>query len=128
MKKLILSCLSISLTAATTISQVSGNINYQNITRYAENNISVNYPNSNDLYITVKGMANVKADSYVAIFNLSQTGKTAKEVNDLIDERVNKGLSVVEGLKSVETYVDMISFVPVYELSLIHISEPTRPY
>ncbi|MFK8044870.1 MAG: SIMPL domain-containing protein [Crocinitomicaceae bacterium] len=118
MKKLILSFLTISLITTIAHAQVSGNINYQNITRYAENNISVNYPNSNDLYITVKGMANVKADSYVAIFNLSQTGKTAKEVNELIDERVNKGLSVVKGLKSVEAYVDMISFVPVYEYAV----------
>ncbi|MFK8038598.1 MAG: SIMPL domain-containing protein [Crocinitomicaceae bacterium] len=117
MKKLITSLLTLTLSTALT-AQVSGNINYQNKVRYADNNISVNFPSGNDLYITVKGLTNVKADSYVAIFNLSQTGKTAKEVNNLIDERVNKGLAVVKGIKSVETYVDMISFVPIYEFQV----------
>lgn len=117
MKQVILSLCAVSFTFAN-MAQVSGNINYQKTVRYHDKNISVNFPNGDDLYITVKGMANVKADTYVAIFNLSQTGKTAKEVNDLIDERVSKGLEVVQGLKSVETYVDMISFVPIYEFAV----------
>jgi len=80
--------------------------------------MSVKYQNSNELYNPIEARTNGQTDAYDAIFNLSQTGKAAKEVNDLIDERVNKGLSVVEGLKSVETYVDMISFVPVYEYAV----------
>jgi len=32
---------------------------------------------------------NVKADSYLAIFNLTQTGSTAKEVNDLVVKKIN---------------------------------------
>ena len=117
MKQIIFSILVLSLTN-TLFSQISGNINYQNQVRYSDNNISVKYPSGNDLYITVKGMTNVKADSYVAIFNLSQTGKTAKEVNDLIDERVNKALAFLKDNNSVKTYVDMISFVPIYEFQI----------
>lgn len=95
--------------------QSSGNINYDNQVRFLDNSISTSFPNDSNLYITVKGLANVKADSYVAIFSVTQMGKTTEEVNNLIDQRIN---SVIEKYKTntkVEAYVDMISFVPVYE-------------
>ena len=95
--------------------QVSGNVNYQNQVHYPENNINVGFPSNADLFVRVKGLANVKADSYVAIFSISQEGKTTEEVNRLIDERINEALQKINTKEGVETYVDMISFVPVYE-------------
>lgn len=97
------------------MAQVSGNINYQNQTRYPDSNINISYPSNADLYISVKGMANVKADTYVAIFNLTQVGKTTEEVNSLIDGRIDQALNGIRSKNGVETYVDMISFVPIYE-------------
>lgn len=101
--------------ANISIGQVSGNINYQNQIRYSDNNINISFPSNTDLFVSVKGLANVKADAYVAIFNVSQVGKTTEEVNNLIDERINRALENIKANPEIETYVDMLSFVPVYE-------------
>jgi len=96
------------------IGQVSGNVNYQN--QYSENtSIDISFPSSEGIVASVKGLANVKADSYMAIFSITQTGKTTKEVNELLDQRINKSLEEIKLKKGVETFVDMISFVPMYE-------------
>jgi len=113
MKQLIILIFTISLSNAS-FSQVSGNINYQNQVRYSDNNINLN-PSHNSITVNVKGLANVKADSYVAIFSTTQVGKTAKEVNEIIDTRINQALEKIKIKPNVKTYVDMISFVPVYE-------------
>ncbi|WP_281636670.1 SIMPL domain-containing protein [Flavobacterium marginilacus] len=113
MKKTFFSFLIILLSQFSS-GQVSGNANYQN--RYSEQNtININFPSQDGIVINVKGLANVKADSYTAIFSLTQTGKTAKEVNELINQRISQSLTEIKLKKDVETFVDMISFVPVYE-------------
>lgn len=100
--------------------QERGNISYQNQSnpqaqfKYPESNINVNNPSTNEIFINVKGMANVKADQYVAIFSLTQVGETAEEVNEMIDKRLNSSVSQIKLLKGTETHIDMISFVPVY--------------
>jgi uncharacterized protein YggE len=115
MKKISLS-IAILLFAKLCFSQVSGNINYQNQTRYPDENIHISHPVNKDITIIAKGMANVKADSYVAIFSVSQSGKTTDEVNSLMDKRVNQAIADIKlKSKDVEIYTDMISFVPVYE-------------
>jgi uncharacterized protein YggE len=115
MKKISLS-VAILLFAKLCFAQVSGNINYQNQTRYSDENINISHPVNKDITITAKGMANVKADSYVAIFSVSQRGKTTDEVNSLIDKRVNQAIADIKlKSKDVEVYTDMISFVPIYE-------------
>lgn len=101
-----------------TFAQVSGNINYQTQTRYSDNNINVNFSGNSDLVISVKGLANVKADNYVAIFNVAQVGETTSEVNELLNKRINEVLNSVSNKANVETYVDMVSFVPVYEFEV----------
>lgn len=100
------------------LGQVSGNINYQNQVRYSDQNINVNIPSSSNILISVKGLANIKADSYVAIFSVIQVGKSAEEVNELIDRRISQVVNEIKLKKATETYVDMISFVPVYEFEI----------
>jgi uncharacterized protein YggE len=95
--------------------QVSGNVNYQGPQRYPDKYIDVGIPGSFDFYISIKGLANVKADLYVAIFSVSQTGKTTEEANRLIDERINQAVESFKSKPGIEVYVDMISFVPMYE-------------
>jgi hypothetical protein len=99
-------------------SQVSGNINYRNQVQYSDNNISIATPVVNENIITVKGLANVKAEQYVAIFSITQIGESAEEVNELMDKRINTSLAQIKLNKTVETYVDMISFVPVYQYNV----------
>jgi predicted secreted protein len=98
--------------------QVSGNMNYQNQVRFPDQNININTPSSTDIYLSVKGLANIKANSYVAIFSVTQVGKTTEEVNELLDKRINPVLTEIKQKEGVETYVDMISFVPVYEIEV----------
>ncbi|WP_281231451.1 SIMPL domain-containing protein [Flavobacterium gelatinilyticum] len=114
MKKLSFSFL-ILMFSQFIMAQASGNVNYQNQPYYAKNTINVNFPSEEGILASVKGLANVKADTYTAIFSTTQTGKTTKEVNELLDQRIDKVLSEIKLKKGVETFVDMISFVPVYE-------------
>lgn len=117
MKKIKLIVLLIFLSNSI-IAQVSGNVNYQSQTRYSDDNIDVNFSGNSDLIISVKGLANVKADNYVAIFNVTQVGKTTSEVNELLNKRINEVLNATSNKTGVETYVDMVSFVPVYEFEV----------
>jgi len=98
--------------------QASGNINYQNQISFSEHNINVGTPSNLDIVISVKGLANLKADSFVAIFSVTQVGKSTEEVNDLIEKRIVQALSELKQKKGIETFVDMISFVPVYEFEV----------
>lgn len=111
-------CLASALFFQLNFAQVSGNINYQNQVRYEENNINIPVPINNTLVIGIKGMANVKADKYVAIFSLTQVGETAEEVNELMEKRLNASLNQIKLNKAIETYVDMVSFVPVYQYAV----------
>ncbi|MDF2831418.1 SIMPL domain-containing protein [Chryseobacterium indoltheticum] len=111
-------CLTSAFFFQFTFAQFSGNINYQNQVRYQENNISINVPVDNHIVISIKGMANVKADKYVAIFSLTQVAETADEANSLMDKRLNTALNQIKINKGIETYVDMVSFVPVYQYAV----------
>lgn len=117
MKKLTSILLSL-LSPILILSQVSGNIHYSKNDSRLDNNINVGFPRGSDLVISVKGLANIKANAYVAIFSVTQNGKSSQEVNRLIDERINQALNSIQSYKGIETYVDMISFVPLYEYNV----------
>ncbi len=106
------------LCAFRLFSQASGNINYQNQFQYVDQtmNLSV-HPNSH-LEISAKGMMNVEADSFVAIFSVSQTAKTAQEVNQLMDGRINAALNDLAVYDGMSSFVDVVTFVPVYQYEL----------
>lgn len=114
MKKLFFTT-STALFSTFIMAQASGNINYRDQKSYNNTAIDINFPSNNDILVSVKGLANVKADAYTAIFSITQNGKTTKEVNELMDQRIMQSLNEIKLKKGVETFVDMISFVPVYE-------------
>ena len=100
---------SLFLTAAVVCSsfafgQASGNVNYKDRSRSSWNNddTTIDIPLNYEMVVTAKGLANVKADAFVAIFSVVQVGKTAEEATAL-------------KAKNFEIFVDMISFVPMYE-------------
>ena len=103
----------ISFLGHVVFGQVSGNINYQNNIQYPERNIQLNIPSKPT--IVIKGLANLTADNYVAIFSVSQVGKTTEETNTLIDSRISDALVKLKIKEGFETFIDMISFVPIYE-------------
>lgn len=114
MKKSLCVLTMLALNCQLLFSQVSGNINYRQQTRLPESNIEVGI-HSKDVTIRIKGLANVKAESYVAIFNLSQSGENIEELNTLAENRMATIRKKFEGNADIEFYTDMISFVPVYE-------------
>lgn len=95
--------------------QVSGNVNQQSQVRFPDQNINVSFPTGSDLLISVKGLANVKADAYVAVFSAAQSGKTAQEAHGLLEQRLAQALAEIRAQGGAEAYVDMVTFVPVYE-------------
>lgn len=70
--------------------------------------------------VEVNALMNVKASSYTAVFNVSQVGSTSDSTNNLINERIEKIVNgVMElGLEEKDIHIDMISFVPVYEVEV----------
>lgn len=97
--------------------QFSGNINYTTIIDLTQNSINLNPPKKGEILLSVKDLANVKADQFVAIFSLTQTGKNQVEANQIIEERIAESLKQIKLQKNVETFTDMISFVPLYEFT-----------
>ncbi len=78
------------------------------------NNINISVGSSKEFVLSVKGMSNIKADAYVAVFSVSQVGKDVDEVNHLLDARIDRVKLKVDSLLNTSVLVDMISFVPVY--------------
>lgn len=74
----------------------------------------------NELTIQCQALMNVKADSYLAIFNLTQVGQTAKEADDLIAKRLNAFTEALKGLgvSASDLYVDMVYLIPMYEFEI----------
>lgn len=68
---------------------------------------------------SIKGLYNVPADSYLAIFTITQVGKDQRETDSLVTakiEAIKKGLQA-EALAA-ELFVDMISFIPIFEVEV----------
>lgn len=124
-KKIVLSIFSLLVTYPC-FSQVSGNQNYGRVPLdgYAANSTKIpssilegNFQSTNDIVFTIRGLYNVEADSYLAIFTITQTAKTQSEVNTLVDEKVKAIKANLEATgEPVEVFTDMISFLPIYEV------------
>jgi uncharacterized protein YggE len=67
--------------------------------------------------LSVNVLSNQKADTYVAIFNLTQMGKTVDETNKLLTDRYNGFFQELQtaGVPKDNIYLDMVTFVPIYE-------------
>lgn len=101
--------------------QAMGNLMYEQNSRIffqqAEQPVKATVQ-GNMLVLEVNAMMNMKADSYLAIFHLSQLGQSAEEADSLMNERIDGFIRRVkkEGVKEADLFADMLSFVPVYEI------------
>jgi uncharacterized protein YggE len=117
-------------------SQAGGNVIYEENNRYKQNdnynedaeliwnarsdnslNYIVRQPQAdNEMIFTVNSLMNVKADSYLAIFNIVQAGKTAKEINSIVNSKIAGFKEEIKssGISEQDIFTDMISLVPVY--------------
>lgn len=74
----------------------------------------------NEVALKCSALMNVKADSYLAIFNLTQVATTAKEADELINKRIQSFFDNLknQGLSSSDFYVDMVYLIPVFEFEV----------
>jgi uncharacterized protein YggE len=59
----------------------------------------------------------VKADSYMAIFNLTQVGASAKEADELLNARISSFIKATGtlGIQESDIHIDMIYLIPIFE-------------
>ncbi len=101
--------------------QAMGNLMYESDSRIwfqqAEQAVKASLQ-GNVLVLEVNAMMNMRADSYLAIFNLNQLGQTAEEADSLMNRRMEGLMGRLRklGIKDADAFTDMLSFVPVYEL------------
>ncbi len=96
--------------------QISGNINYQSSIGIMPSRTVIAQPQHHQMNVTVKGMANLKPDSYIAVFGVTQFSETKEETLQKIDVRINNAVAEIKKKNVQEVFVDMVSFVPKYEL------------
>ncbi|MFK7834330.1 MAG: SIMPL domain-containing protein [Winogradskyella sp.] len=77
------------------------------------------YP-SNVLSIDVKALQNTSATTYTAIFNVSQMGSSAENTNQLMKLRIDsiKTRLKRKGITNTDIAIDVISFIPIYEVEV----------
>jgi uncharacterized protein YggE len=126
MKNLILFAL--LFIAVVNFAQVSGNINYEKNNNYNYNTgnpgtkVTDNIPQAQWLdertvMLEVNALSNQSASSYTAIFNIKQLGQTSEEADRVFNERYDAFVNqlIAAGIKREDIYLDLVSFVPVYE-------------
>ncbi|HEY0978511.1 MAG TPA: SIMPL domain-containing protein [Flavobacteriales bacterium] len=100
--------------------QAMGNLMYEQDSRMyfqqAEQTVKATIQ-GNNLVLEVNAMMNMRADSYLAIFHITQLGQSAEEADSLMNSRVGNLIARVkkQGVKAEDVFTDMLSFVPVYE-------------
>ncbi|MBX2973167.1 MAG: SIMPL domain-containing protein [Flavobacteriales bacterium] len=101
--------------------QAMGNLMYEQNSRIffqqAEQPVKATVQ-GNLLVLEVNAMMNMRADSYLAIFHITQLGQSAEEADSLMNERISGFTQRVkkDGVKETDVFADMLSFVPVYEI------------
>lgn len=107
-----------------TFSQATGNYDYRSEKNfnYIPNSVIPQAPSLarmqgvGNFDFSIKGLYNCKADSYLAIFTITQVGQTQTEADDLVKA---KTMAIEKHLQDLamdaELYIDMISFLPIYE-------------
>jgi len=109
------------LLATLARAQAMGNLMYEQNSRIffqqAEQPVKATVQ-GNMLVLEVNAMMNMRADSYLAIFHITQLGQSAEEADSLMNARIEGFTKRVkkDGVKEADVFADMLSFVPVYEL------------
>lgn len=106
--------------------QVTGNLQFRSNSNTNGNNPPTKaqtpyavFSTDNSILVDINAIINVEADSYVAVFNVSQTAPTIEEVQRLTQQRIDavqKEMASINGIEQI--FVDMLSLVPVYELEV----------
>lgn len=109
--------LTLCLISQIFFAQHNGNANL--VTTNSRAHQTANYVSS-IINLKVDVLLNAKAKTYTAVFNVSQIGETSDTADKLMSNRievVKKGLLAL-GLSKEAVHIDMISFIPVYEIEV----------
>lgn len=112
------------LLTSTLSSQVAGNIIYNESARWQFQNqveqLRANTPQQNEVTFEINAICNMKADSYLAIFHLTQVGANAYEADSLMNSRIGafKNAIKTKGVPEEDVVIDMLSMVPVYHVEV----------
>ncbi|HNQ67086.1 MAG TPA: hypothetical protein PKN32_01810 [Bacteroidales bacterium] len=92
-----------------------GGLTNSNANAYYQQPSYYNYTIANDtvIYIDVKALMNVKADTYIMILGLSQISDNLETCFELTDQRIASFIADA-GIKDTEVYVDFISQTPIF--------------
>lgn len=124
MKRLIVFLLLAALGCARVYAQATGNYDYRELSNVyfahpavqAVNQTLAALQPAGELNFRIRGLSNCVADSYLAIFTVTQVGKTQREADELLRAKIDGIRAELQGKGSAaELYVDMISFLPIYE-------------
>ena len=89
---------------------------------YAKNGNNGNtvFSNNNEVVLEVRSMMNMKADRFLAVFNITQIGESAAKTDELINSRIDAFTNALKqmGVNEKDIYVDMIYLVPTYEFEM----------
>ena len=101
--------------------KVSGNINYGERTELPNETPNAELIND-EITLSVKGLMNMNASTYVASFHIVQVGETAEATDVLMTSRIQKLKSALArvGIDTSTVKTDMISFVPRYDISILN--------
>lgn len=124
----------LAVISSPTFGQAGGNEGYANepgkTYRYNERTGSydevvvpsaqANNPNRDRVQFDIRVLYNAPADSYLAIFHMTQVGSRAGETDTLMNERINGFTEELQSIniKKEDIFVDMLTFVPVYEIEV----------
>lgn len=105
--------------------QSAGNILYNVSNRWSMDNEVVQRKavvgNMNQVTFDINTMFNVKADSYLAIFHITQIGSDARQADSLMNRRLDNFRRDVTsaGIPNDNFIIDMLSMVPIYEVDVV---------
>ncbi|NMD29123.1 MAG: hypothetical protein GYA79_05365 [Bacteroidetes bacterium] len=110
--------------AGNAVAEASGNILYNNPNGYIQKPVNLNpdavYSYSYGTQLEASVMINVKATGYVAIFSLTQTGKTIEDVEAAMTSRTDffKKMIQQSNTGALQVFIDPITMVPTYEMEV----------
>ncbi len=118
----------LGLSAHNCFAQAKGNYDYRELsnvhfmhpTQSAVMAALAVLPRQGEVEFRIRGLSNVTADSYLAIFTMTQVGTSQREADELMGTKIDAvraGLNAA-GAKA-ELFVDMISFLPIYETDAV---------
>lgn len=107
----------------SSIAQDKGNSSFNQPRRNTFHNDDVEVKlTSNETLVTIRGLTNVKADAFLAVFSVMQVGPTASVTDSLMAARITSfdQALMAKRIDSVHLVADMISLVPRFDYNVIH--------